>query len=376
MVTLLIPLIVKEQGGTASLAGALSAFYAFIQFFSGPIIGMLSDRFGRKPVLLMCMLGTAFAFLMLGTASGLIWVMVAVMLDGLTGGNLTTAYAYIADITTAQNRARGMGMVGAAFGLGMMIGPALSGTLSQYAMQLPVLFAAGLALCNVIFGWLFLPESLSPALRISRMSWHSLNPFRQLFNINHLGQIRALLVAMLLLNLAFSGLQTNFPLYAQARFRWSAYQVGVFFAFVGICAVFVQGILIHWLHRHIHESRLALIGILLMCAGLLCVAFIQIDVWLYPIVGLAALGSGVGIPSLSSLTSTRVNPSQQGQLMGVVQSLLSIALILGPLISGIVFDQIGNGAPYAIGALMAFVAFVAAMVGLRTLRISEPDAKA
>ena len=368
MITLLIPLYVKEQGGSASLAGTLNSLYALMQFMAGPFIGALSDRFGRKPVLLVCLVGTALAFFMLGIANSLAWIVAAVALDGITGGNLTTAYAYIADVTTPQNRARGMGLVGAAFGLGAMIGPAMGGVLSQYNLHLPAFVACAIALSNLVFGWVALPESLSASLRTRTISWRSLNAVQQFVGLNKLGRIGILLTSMFLLNVAFSGLQTNFPLFAQARFNWDALRIGIFFAFVGICAVFVQGVLFNWLHARIREAYLLIGGLILMTLGLASVAFTQRAEWLYPIVGLAALGSGLGIPSLNSMVSTRVSAGQQGQLMGGVQAILSLALILGPSIAGLAFDRLGSGAPYLVGAVFAAAACAMACLDLSKSR--------
>ena len=156
----LLPFYVQAQSGGAAIAGALSSLYASAQLFAGPVLGALSDRYGRRPVLLVCLLGTSFGYLMLGLADSLPLIFLAVLIDGLTGGNLTTAYAYIADVTTTENRARGMGMVGAAFGLGLMAGPALGGLLSPYGLYVPAFTASAIALSNVIFGYFVLPESL------------------------------------------------------------------------------------------------------------------------------------------------------------------------------------------------------------------------
>src|SRR5678815_216252 len=157
----LLPYFVQAQDGGAPIAGALSSLYASAQLFAGPVLGALSDRFGRRPVLLICLLGTSLGYLLLGLANSLPMIFLAVLIDGLTGANLTTAYAYIADVTTLGNRARGMGMVGAAFGLGLMAGPALGGLLSKYGLYVPAFTASAIALGNVIFGFFVLPESLS-----------------------------------------------------------------------------------------------------------------------------------------------------------------------------------------------------------------------
>ncbi len=164
----LLPFYVQSQGGGAAVVGSLGSLYAVMQLFSGPALGALSDRDGRRPVLLGCLLGTSIAYLILGLAGSLQMIFLAIMLDGITGGNLTTAYAYIADSTSEKERSRGMGLVGAAFGLGIMVGPALGGLLSRYGLAVPAFVASGIALANVIFAWLFLPESLPPERRSAK----------------------------------------------------------------------------------------------------------------------------------------------------------------------------------------------------------------
>ena len=186
----LLPFYVQSQDGGAAVVGSLGSLYAVMQLFSGPALGALSDRHGRRPVLLGCLLGTSIAYLILGLAGSLQMIFLAIMLDGITGGNLTTAYAYIADSTSAKERSRGMGLVGAAFGLGIMVGPALGGLLSRYGLAVPAFVASGIALANVIFGWLFLPESLPPERRTTQTAWRTLNSISQLASLFGLGTLR------------------------------------------------------------------------------------------------------------------------------------------------------------------------------------------
>lgn len=359
----LLPFFVTQNGGNAAIAGGLGSFYAFLQLFSGPVLGSLSDRVGRKPVLLACLLGTASAYALFGLA-GSLWVLfAAVLLDGLTGNNLTTAYAYIADVTDADNRARGMGLVGAAFGLGLMAGPALGGLLSGYGLAVPAFAAAAIALLNVLYGWVFLPESLSPARRsVKPISFNALAQLRGIFSI---APIRLLLVSIFVLNLAFSGLQTNFPLFSNARFGWDPRQNGLFFAYVGVVAVFVQGFLYGRIQPIFQERRLAFYGLGLMSLGMAGIAAAPAPWALYPAVGIAALGSGMSIPSLSGIISNRIHESQQGQLMGGQQALLSLATVLGPSLAGLSFQFIAAPAPYWIGSALAMIALWVSHAGLK-----------
>lgn len=365
MVIPLLPFFVQRQDAGATAAGALGSLYALMQLLAGPILGALSDRYGRRPVLLICLLGTATGYLILGFANSLSLIFIAIMIDGITGGNLSTAYAYIADVTTNENRARGMGLVGAAFGLGLMAGPAIGGLLSAYGLSVPAFFACTLTLSNVVFGFLVLPESLPPEKRMPIDSWRALNWLTQLIGIFRISTIRVLLLATFTLNLAFAGLQTNFPLFSQSRFGWDATRNGIFFAFVGVCAVLVQGILYGWLQPRIGEKRLAIIGLILMAISLAAVATAQNDWLMYPIVALGALGSGISIPSITGLISQRVSANAQGRLMGGTQVVLNLALIFGPIIAGLSFERIDVAAPYWLGSVLAIIALLFAWVGLR-----------
>lgn len=354
MMVPLLPFFVQRHAGGAALAGALGSVYALMQLLSGPILGALSDRYGRRPVLLICLLGTAGAYAWLGLANTLPLIFLAIMLDGLTGGNLTTAYAYIADITAPENRARGMGLVGAAFGLGMMAGPALGGLLSQFGLGVPAFTACGIALANVAFGFFTLPESLPPERRTATLSWKSLNSVSQLAGLFRVQAIRVFLLALFTLNLAFAGLQTNFPLFSQARFGWDSVRNGIFFAYVGVCAVFIQGWLYGKIHPRFGEKRLARAGLMLMALGLAGIAVAAHSWMLYPAVGVAALGSGLSIPSLTALASHRV--TEQGRLMGGMQVLLSLTNIIGPTLAGLAFQFVAVPAPYWLGCALALAA--------------------
>ncbi len=371
MIVPLLPFYVQEQSAGAAVAGALGSVYALMQLISGPVLGALSDRYGRRPVLLICLLGTAFAYLLLGLANSLTVIFLAIMLDGITGGNITTAYAYIADITTPEDRARGIGLVGAAFGLGLMAGPALGGLLSAYGLGVPAFTACAIALSNVLFGLFVLPESLPPDKRSAAPARHVLNGVAQLSGLFQIRPVRQLLITIFTLNLAFSGLQTNFPLYSQARFGWDAMRNGVFFAYVGVCAVFIQGVLFGWLQPRLGERRLSVGGLALMMLGLAGIALASQDWMLYPIVGLVALGSGVSIPSLTALVSGRISASEQGRLMGGTQALLSLTMIIGPTLAGVAFERLAVTAPYWLGSLFAAVALGLAYAALRR-PISRP----
>lgn len=354
MILPLLPFFVQQQGGNAALAGGLQSLYAFLQLFSGPVLGSLSDRYGRKPILVACLFGTAVAYAIFGLADSIALLYLAVLLDGLTGNNLTTSFTYVADVTTPGERSRGMGLVSAAFGLGLMAGPALGGLLSAYGLFVPAFAAAGIAFANSLYGLFILPESL-PSEKRSRHR-PSINFLVQLRGILGVQNIRLLLFSLFFLNLAFSGLQANFPLFSNARFQWDPRQNGVFFAFVGVIAVFVQGFLFGRLQPGIGEKRLTVLGLALMAVGMAGVALTSQDWMMYPLVGIAALGSGISLPSLSGMISNRVPANEQGRLMGGTQALHSLTQILGPTMAGVSFDRIDMSAPYWIGSGLVLVA--------------------
>jgi DHA1 family tetracycline resistance protein-like MFS transporter len=359
----LLPFYVQQHATGGALLGVLSSLYAAMQFVGSPFLGGLSDRAGRRPVLLLCLFGASLAYLLLGLADTLLLLVAAVALAGVAAGTPATAQAYIADSTSPEDRARGLGLIGAAFGLGLIAGPALGGLLSLYSLSAPAFAASALALCNVAFGLFVLPESL-PAEHRTPIPILRLNPISQLGGVLTIGSIRALLLVVFLLNLSFAGLLTNFPLFSNVRFGWDATGNAFFFAFVGVCAVLTQGVLLGRLQPSFGEERLLLGGLSLMALDLDLMALVPSGWMLYPVVGTLAVGIGLAIPSLTALISRRVSGREQGKVMGGQQAILSLTLILGPLIAGLAFDHLGVPAPYWIGGLLAALALLVAAVAL------------
>ena len=358
---LVVPLLPFYAGGLATgalLVGTLGSLYAAMQFFGGPFLAGLSDRTGRRPVLVVCLLGASLAYALLGLAETLALVVVAVALAGAAGGTQATAQAFVADSTPPEDRAGGLGLIGAAFGLGLIAGPLLGGLLSLHSLSAPALAASALALLNAAFGFFVLPESL-PEDRRSRTPLLRLDPFSGILGTLRMGGTGPLLLAVLLLNLAFAGLLTNFPLFSGAKFGWGASENAFFFAFVGACAVVTQGLLVGRMQRLLSEARLAFGGLALTA---LCLAIVggSTSGWvLYPVVGALAVGAGLAIPALTALLSRRAPAEQQGKLMGGVQAVLSLALISGPLLAGAAFDELGVPAPYFVGAILSALALPA-----------------
>lgn len=359
-------------GNYALVVGALTASYSLFQFLFAPILGGLSDRYGRRPVLLLSLVGAGLSYVLFGLADSftplgavavLAVLFVSRIIAGITGGSISTAQAYIADITPPQERARGLGMLGAAFGLGFMLGPAIGGLLSNISLSAPAFAAAALIFGNVIFGYFKLPESLPAEERSAAMP--RLNPFTRVRAVVAIDVIRPLLMGVLLLNFAFAGLQSNFAVFADQRFGYGPTQIAFVFAFIGLMAVIMQGFLIRKLVPMFGEARLAVTGMVLMAVGFGLVAVVPAAWMLYPALGVLSIGSGMATPSLTSLISRRVSPREQGAVLGGTQALTSLTMIVGPLFAGLIFDAIGPAAPYLTGVLLIAGAAVVLATALR-----------
>lgn len=360
----------------ALIVGALGASYALMAFFFTPVLGALSDRFGRRPVLLGSLFGTSISYLLFAFAEGfsflgvetvLFVLFAARILDGITGGNISTAQAYIADVTPPEERARGLGMIGAAFGLGFMLGPAIGGLLTTYvSLQAPAIFAALLSLANVIFGYFALPESLPAEKRqAARITSATLNPIGRLSGVMANPHIRSLLIGYLLLNFAFAGLQSNFAVFTDVRFGFSAGDNALVFALIGLVAVIVQGFLIRKLVPRFGEARLAIAGLALMTLSFAATAFASASWMLYPAMALLATGSGMATPSISSLISRRVSAREQGSTLGSVQALNSLMMVVGPLYAGFAFELLGPSSPYTTGSIFVLAGALVISLALR-----------
>nr|WP_254151037.1 MFS transporter [Candidatus Chloroploca mongolica] len=363
----------------ALVVGALTASYSLFQFLFAPILGGLSDRFGRRPVLLLSLTGAGFSYVLfgladrfepLGATAVLAVLFVSRIAAGITGGSISTAQAYIADITTPETRARGMGLIGAAFGLGFMLGPAIGGLLSTISLSAPAFASATLIFASVIFGYFTLPESLPVERRTEKMG--SLNPLRRLSAVVQRESIRPLLMGILLLNLAFAGLQSNFAVFTESRFGFGPMQIAFLFAFIGLMAVIMQGFLIRKLVPMFGEARLAVTGLALMTVAFLGIAFVPVAWMLYPTLALLSIGSGMATPSLTSLISRSVSAQEQGSVLGGTQAMNSLTMIVGPLMAGFLFDTVGPLAPYLTGSVLIGSAAIVLTLVLRPQLVGVP----
>ena len=324
------------------MVGLLFASYSIMQLVFSPILGRLSDKYGRRPVLLISIIGTGIGFLILGFARTLWMLFAGRILDGITGGNISTAQAYIADVTTKENRAKGMGMVGAAFGLGFIIGPALGGILSSWGIAVPFLFAAGLCFANALLLYFTLPETVTadhPA-RVSATRGRGLKQLLASLSQPRLGFVLGI---YFLFVVAFSIMTTSFSLYTMFRFGYNAQQNGWLFVYVGLIAVIIQGGLIGRLVKRFGELPLVIAGALCFSISLFAIPFVgpQVGGLLALLIGggIFSLGNSLATPALTSLASKSVGPAEQGSVLGTTQSAASLARALGPTITAILIHS-------------------------------------
>ncbi|MEO7971735.1 MAG: MFS transporter [bacterium] len=321
---------------TPRTVGFLFASYSVMQLIFSPVLGRLSDKHGRRPVLLISIIGTGIGFLILGFATTLWMLFLGRILDGISGGNISTAQAYIADITTKENRARGLGLIGAAFGLGFVLGPAIGGILSRWGVAVPFFFAAGLCFANALLLYFTLPETVTrdhPA-RISAAGGRGLQQLVQSLKEPRLAFVLSI---YFLFVVAFSIMTTSFSLYTIFRFGYDAQHTGYLFAYVGIIAVIIQGGLIGRLVKRFGELPLVIVGALFFAASLFAVPFVgpQAGGLLGLLIGggIFSAGNSLATPSLTSLASKSVGRGEQGGVLGVTQSVASLARAVGPALA-------------------------------------------
>jgi len=349
----LLPYYAETFKANNFVTGLLIASYAFMQLIGAPILGRLSDRFGRRPILLVSVFGTFLGFLLLGFATTLWMLFAARIIDGITGGNLSVAQAYISDVTDAKNRAKGLGLIGAAFGVGFIIGPVTGGLLSQYGYNVPAFVAAGLSLINFILIFAWLPESLTkekreqlgeqkkPAVTLGALLTALKRPFTG-----------SLLITRFFFGLAFAIFQTIFSLYALAKFNLSARDTGFVLTYVGVLSVIVQGFLVGRLTNRFREDHLITAAVALMAISLLGWALAPSVFWLLVVLTPTALSGGVLNTLLSSTLTKAVAQQEIGGILGLSASVESSTRIIAPILGGALLEKVGTWSPGAFGAVV------------------------
>jgi MFS family permease len=358
-----IPLIVLEFRSDALIIGWLSLAYAAAQFVATPLLGAMSDRHGRRGVLLISFLGSAAAYFMFGWAPAL-WVLFAGrIVDGLTGANIGTSQAYIADITAPEHRSRALALAGAALGAGFIVGPLTGIGLARFGHHVPAYVAGALALASTLLAWWRLPESLpahkrAPALKAMKVEWRRLNPIAPLRLALGRASLRPLLAATFLANFAMAALRSHFAFFAITTLAFTQSGANRVMAFLGVMMVITQGGLVRQaVHRYGDRGTL-IIGLVLSIAGFAGLSLAGSAAVLYVMVAVTALGVGLGTPTMAALVSHRAAPVEQGAMLGAAQAAASLAQVFGPIWAGFIFDYAGPTFPFSSGAVLVAAALL------------------
>jgi multidrug resistance protein len=357
----LLPFYAESFGASAFAIGLLGTSFSLMQFLFSPVWGRWSDRIGRKPIILLGLFGSGASYVTLALANSLALLFVARIIGGIAGANIPAAQAYIADITTPENRARGMGLIGAAFGLGFIFGPALGGLLSRFSPETPMWCAAALCFANFAAAWFLLPESRAASAATKTLG--RLEAFR------HATGNPALLIVLSLyfiVTMAFAAFEATFALFTEARFGFTAASIGFLFTFIGTIIAVIQGVLIGHVVKRVGERRIIPVAIAGIALSIGLLPFVWNVPTLLVALGLLAMGMGFNNPSLSSMVSKLSNADDQGGILGLASSLASLGRVVGPAWGGYLYDAFGMTTPYLSAAAVMVIAFLVSFQGLRS----------
>ncbi len=353
-----------EDAGRASFTGGLLIFsYAAMQFVCAPILGGLSDQYGRRSVILISLIGLTTDYLLTAFAPTIAWLFLGRIIAGIGGASYTTATAYIADISTPEKRAQNFGMVGAAFGVGFVIGPIVGGVLGDIDVRLPFFVAAGLSFLNWLYGYFVLPESL-PKERRRKFEWKRANPTGTLVNIRKYPQLTNLFLAFFIIYVAGHAVQSNWSFYGKEVFDWDASDIGWSLALVGVCVAIVQAVIIRSAVKKLGQKKTVYAGLIFNFCGLLLFAFSVHEWMIYSFLAVYVLG-GLAGPTIQGIMSSNVPANEQGELMGTLTSLQSLGNIVGPLLMTGIFSYFTTaegiyfpGSAFTMGAVLSLVSGV------------------
>lgn len=370
-----IPGLIEEliQGDiseAAKIGGWLTFAYSITQFIFAPLVGNLSDKFGRRPIILFSLFGFTLDYILLALAPTITWLFIGRIIAGITGASITTASAYIADISTPENRAKNFGMIGAAFGLGFIIGPVIGGLLGQYGPRVPFYAAAILCFLNFLYGYFILPESLSKENRRS-FDIKRANPIGSFLHLKKYPKLVGLVISIFILYVASHAIQSNWSYFTMYQFSWDEKMVGISLGVIGLLVALVQGVLIRYLNPKLGNEKSIYIGFFLYSLGMLLFAFAT-ESWMMFVFLIPYCLGGIAGPALQAVISNQVPSSEQGEIQGTLSSLMSASAILGPpLMTGVFYYFTHNDAPFQfagapfllasflmiISAFMAFYSF-------------------
>ena len=376
---LIIPVIPKliselihgDISEAAKYGGWLIFDYSLTQFVFSPVIGNLSDKFGRRPIILISLFGFSIDYLFLAFAPSITWLFVGRIIAGITGASITTAAAYIADVSTPENRAKNFGLIGAAFGLGFIIGPLIGGFLGQYGARVPFYAAAILCMINFLYGYFILPESLSIENR-REFDWKKANPIGAILNLKKYPTLIGLIAAIFITYTASHAVQSNWTYFTIYKFSWSEKMVGISLGVVGLLVGAVQGGLVRITNPILGNKKSIIIGMSLYCVGMFLFATATQSWMMFAFLVPYCLG-GISGPALQAVISEQVGASEQGEIQGTLTSIMSASSIIGPPIMSSIFYYFTHknapfqfaGAPFVLGGLLNLIALFIAIKSLR-----------
>jgi MFS transporter, DHA1 family, tetracycline resistance protein len=350
---------VPEVSQQAAVIGLLGAAYAFFSFFSSPVLGALSDAYGRRPVLILSLVGSAVGYVLFGIG-GSLWVLfLGRIIDGLCAGGMGALFGYVADTTPEEDRGKVFGQIGATVGAGFIVGPAIGGLAAHLSLSAPMYLAAGVSLLNVLWGLFVLPESLAPERRSAHFDAGHLNPLRQLSGALSYPAVRRLVSVSVLFALPLSIMQVTVALLGRDTLAWGPAQVSTLFILVGLSDIVAQGVLLPYLLNAFKERGVAVLGLSLGAAGLVCMALLPVfphAALLYGSTLAFAIGEGIFNASQGALISVAAPPDAQGQVQGGAQAFGSLAQVAGPLGGGQLYSRFGPGATFGTAAALVLVA--------------------
>ncbi|MCE7990733.1 MAG: TCR/Tet family MFS transporter [Roseivirga sp.] len=333
---LLAELGIEDPGDASKMGGLLISSYAIMQFFFAPILGGLSDRYGRRLVILISLLGLTTDYLLTAFAPTLLWLFAGRIVAGIGGASFTTASAYIADISTPEKRAQNFGMIGAAFGVGFVIGPIIGGFLGEFGTRVPFFVAAGLSFANWIYGLFILPESL-PVENRRKFDWKRANPLGTFINLMRYPKLITLFISFFIIYLAGHAVQSNWSFFGKEVYAWGPKQIGISLTLVGVSVAIVQAVLIKNAVKKFGQKKTVYYGLIFNFLGLILFSIATEEWMIYTFLPVYVLG-GLAGATLQAIMSSQVSPTEQGELMGTFTGLQSLANILGPLMMTSVFS--------------------------------------
>ncbi len=366
----------RDPNDLAVVVAWMVSIYGLCQLIAAPGLGLLSDRFGRRPVLFVCLAGSALGYLLFGLG-GALWILfLGRIIDGLTGGNFSVLFAYIADITEPEERGKYFGIVGGLSGVGFILGPAIGGLLAAIDYTTPFIVAAGVILFSIIWGYFFLPESLNKEHRVVSISLGDLNPLKQFGIVFRMTNLRWLMLAGFFYAFPFAILQANLTILLKDSLGWNATAAGLIATLVGVVDILVQGVLVGKLLAIFGDIKLGVGSLILVAISYVllgAIALIASPLLVVVAVILFAGSGGLVENALRGLTSRMVGPSQQGLVGGASQSMQSLAMILGPILGGVLYAQFGHATPYWSGALIIALAIGSIILAIPSVPRSSPQ---